>query len=276
MKFWKFVSAPVAATLWAISLVLQAIAEPPATNELRVAADPNNLPFSNRARQGFDNALAEMVAKDLRRPLRYVWRPERSGFLRNTLKAGWPDLVLGIPEGLPMVRATQPYYRSTYVFVTRLDRHLDIRSFDDPRLASLRIGVHVIGDDDANLPPAQALAKRGIVTNVVGYRVYGDDSRPNPPAALIDAVARGDVDVGVAWGPLAGYFAHRAAAALVVTPIEPGADGPDTPFVFGVAMGVRRQDAALRDSIDSILTRRAPEIDRLLRRYDVPLVAATR
>jgi mxaJ protein len=136
--------------------------------------------------------------------------------------------------------------------------------------------VHVIGDDYANLPPAQALAKRGIVTNVVGYSLYGDYSRPNPPAALIEAVARGAVDVGVAWGPLAGYFAHRAGAALVVTPIEPGADGPDTPFVFDVAMGVRREDAALRDSIDRILTRRAPEIDRLLRRYDVPLVAATR
>jgi ABC-type amino acid transport substrate-binding protein len=193
MKFWKFVSAPVAATLWAISLVLQAIAEPPASNELRVAADPNNLPFSNRARQGFDNALAEMVAKDLRRPLRYIWWPERRGFLRNTLKAGRCDVV-----------------------------------------------------------------------------------RPNPPAALIEAVARGDVDVGVAWGPLAGYFAHRAGAALVVTPVAGGMDGPDTPFVFGVAIGVRREDAALRDSIDRILTRRAPDIDRLLRRYDVPLVAATR
>ncbi|MFL5478628.1 MAG: quinoprotein dehydrogenase-associated putative ABC transporter substrate-binding protein, partial [Gemmatimonadaceae bacterium] len=178
-------------------------------HQLRVCADPNNLPFSNQAQQGFENKIAEVVARDLDAKLTYVWWAQRRGFVRNSLNQDKCDVLIGVPSSFEMVRTTVPYYRSTYVFVTRDDKHLKVASFDDPRLRKLRIGVQLIGDDATNTPPAHALSNRNIITNVRGYSVYGDYRQPNPPARLIDAVARGDVDVGVAWGPLAGYFAKR-------------------------------------------------------------------
>lgn len=240
--------------------------------ELRVCADPNNLPFSNRAEEGFENEIARLVAKDLGRTVSYTWWPQRRGFIRNTLRARKCDVVIGIPSSFELAQPTAPYYRSTYVFVTRRDRHLTIRSFDDPILARLKIGVHAIGDDYANVPPAQALAKRGLARNVVGYSIYGDYSKPDPPARLIDAVARGEVDVAIAWGPLAGYFARKEGVPLDLAPVSPEVDLPFLPFVFDIAMGVRRGDDALRAALERVLTRRRPQITAVLRRYGVPLV----
>jgi len=141
---------------------------------LRVCADPNNLPFSNRRGEGFENVLVERIARDLGRRVEYTWWAERRGFVRNTLKAGLCDLIPGVPSGFEPALVTRPYYRSTYVFVSRRDRRLRLRSFDDPRLARLKIGVQMIGNDAANSPPAHALARRGRIANVVGYTVYGD------------------------------------------------------------------------------------------------------
>ena len=237
---------------------------------LRVCADPNNLPFSNKAGAGFENRLAEMLADDLDARLEYTWWPQRRGFVRNTLRAGTCDVVMGVPMSFELAMATRPYYRSTYVFVTRKDRALDITSLDDPRLKRLRVGVTVIGDDYANSPPAHALARRGIVRNVTGFSIYGDYSQPNPPARLIDAVAAGDVDVAVAWGPMAGYFARAAKVPLALEPVTPAIDIPYLPFVFDISLGVRREDTALRDEIDAFLARRRPAIDSLLAHYGVP------
>jgi mxaJ protein len=246
-------------------------ADPPA-RELRVCADPNNLPFSNQKGEGFENRLAELIARDLHARVRYTWWPQRRGFIRNTLKAGECDLVTGIPSSFEMALATRPYYRSTYVFVTREDRGLKIRSFDDPILRKLRIGVQMIGDDGTNSPPAHALANRGVIENVVGYSVYGDYSQPNPPARIVEAVAKGEIDIAVVWGPLAGYFAPRQKAALELTPVSPQIDMPFLPFVFDISMGVRREDAKLAAELDGILERRRPEIESLLDRYGVPRV----
>jgi mxaJ protein len=246
------------------------------TAELRVCADPNNLPFSNRREEGFENKLANLIARDLGRKVHYVWWPQRRGFIRNTLKAKRCDVVMGIPSSFEMAQPTRAYYRSSYVFVSRRDRHLDIQSFDDPTLKNLRIGLHVIGDDYANVPPAQALARRGVTRNIAGYSIYGDYSKENPPAALIEAVARGDVDVAIAWGPFAGYFAKRASAPLKITPVSPEIDLPSLPFVFDICLGVRKEDAALGGELDKILARRKDEIDRLLRSYGLPLKSLTR
>jgi mxaJ protein len=240
---------------------------------LRVCADPNNLPFSNRQGEGFENAIVERIARDLGRRVEYTWWAERRGFVRNTLKAGLCDLIPAVPSGFEMGLATRPYYRSTYVFVSRRDRKLGLRSFDDPRLARWKIGVQMIGNDGANSPPAHALARRGRIANVVGYTVYGDYREPNPPARIVQAVARGEVDAAVVWGPLAGYFARRSRVPLVLTPVEPQIDLPYLPFVFDIAMGVRRGDDALRDQVDAVLEREAPAIDRILDRYGVPRVA---
>ncbi len=262
----------VSSVLAAALLLVATCASTPGPPVLKVGADPNNLPFSNRAGQGFENELARIVARDLGRPLAFVWWPERRGFIRHTLKEGGCDLVLGVPAGFALAQPTDPYYRSTYVFVTRHDRQLGLRSLDDPRLRTLRIGIHVIGDDYASLPPVQALGRRGIVKNIVGYSIYGDIDQPDPPAALIGAVALGDVDVALAWGPLAGYFATRQSVALDVTPIAPGSAADDPPFAFDVAMAVRRGDATLRAQVDAILARRSGEIHDLLVRYGVPLL----
>ena len=237
---------------------------------LRVCADPNNLPFSNRAGQGLENKLADLVAGEMGARVEYEWWAQRRGFTRNTLKAGKCDVVIGVPTSFELTLATRPYYRSTYVFVTKQGAPFHVRSFDDSVLRRLRIGVQLIGDDYANTPPAHALSKRGIVRNVHGYTVYGDYSQPNPPARIVDAVANGEVDVAVVWGPLAGYFAKRATPPLTLVPVAPQIDLPYLPFVFDISMGVRRDDAALRDTLDAILARRRAAVDSILDSYGVP------
>jgi mxaJ protein len=239
---------------------------------LRVCADPNNLPFSNDRGEGFENRLAEMIAADAGMRVEYTWWAQRRGFVRNTLRAGECDVVLGVPAEFELAQTTRPYYRSTYVFVSRRDRGLGLRSLDDERLKTLRVGVQMIGDDFSNSPPAHALSARGIVQNVVGYSVLGDYSQPNPPARIVDAVAAGDIDVALVWGPLAGYFAKRQADGLEVLPISPQIDSPARPFVFDIAMAVRRGDKERRQLLDDFIVRRATDIDRLLSEFGVPLV----
>ena len=235
---------------------------------LRVCADPNNLPFSNEREEGLENRLADLVARELETTLNYVWWAQRRGFVRNTLAAGQCDLIMGVPSDLPSVLATRPYYRSSYVFVTRRDRKLGIKSFDDPRLRQLRIGVQVVGDG-ANTPPMEALARRGLARNLVGFLVFGDYSQPNPPARIVEAVSRGEVDIALVWGPLAGFFAARYPADLELAPVPP--DGA-LRFEFSISMGVRKEDQAFRATLDRILERRRVEVERILDDYGVPRV----
>ena len=244
-----------------------------AAEPLRVCADPNNLPFSNAQLEGFENRLAELLARDLHATLRYHWWPQRRGFLRQTLNAERCDVVMGVPAGMEQLATTSPYYRSTYVFVARRGRHLRLQSLDDPRLRRLRIGVPMIGDDGANAPPAHALARRGIVANVVGYSVLGDYRQPNPQSALVDAVARGDVDVATVWGPVAGYFASRATTSLEVWPIAADAGPGELPVVFAISMGVRRDDRARLAALNAFIVRRHAQIDTILAAFHVPRVA---
>jgi mxaJ protein len=246
-------------------------ATPPAV--LRVCADPNNLPFSNERQEGFENRIARLIARDMGAELRYTWWAQRRGFVRNTLGAGRCDLIPGVPAGFEPVATTAPYYRSTYVFVTRRADGPPITSFDDTRLRRLKVGVHLIGDDYANPPPVEALARRGIVRNVIGYTLYGDYRRPNPPARLVEAVADGTVDVAIVWGPLGGYFAGRAAG-LRVTPVQDAAAAAGVPFVFAIAMGVRPGDTSLARRLDAVLTRRRAEIARVLDEFGIPRVPA--
>lgn len=252
-----------------IAIALLALA--PATRPvLRVCADPNNLPFSNQKEEGFENRIARVVAREMNADVQYTWWAQRRGFSRNTLKAGSCDLFIGVPSGFGPVLATRPYYRSTYTFVTRRGGPR-ITSFDDPRLKTLRVGVQLVGDDYANTPPAQALTNRHIIRNVRGYTVIGNYLQPNPPSRIVRAVADGEVDVAIVWGPLAGYFASISPTPLRVVPVSPEIDLPYLPFVFDMAMGVRRQDTALRDTLDAIITRRQGEIDGILRAYHVPV-----
>jgi mxaJ protein len=245
-----------------------------AARVLRACADPNNLPFSDSTGAGFENRLAELVAAELHARLEYDWWAQRRGFVRNTLAAGGCDVLLGIPASFDRALRTRPYYRSTYVFVTRRGGPR-VTSFDDPVLKRVRIGVSVVGDDYAATPPVHALLTRHVPPeHLRGYTVYGDYREPAPPARVVDAVARGEVDVAVAWGPLAAWAAARAPVPLALAPVSPQIDLPFVPFVFDIAMGVRRGDNALRDSLDAILVRRKPTIDSLLAAYRVPRLDA--
>jgi mxaJ protein len=239
---------------------------------LRVCADPNNLPFSNQQQQGFENRIADLLAEELEARVEYTWFAQRRGFIRNTLRAEECDVVMGVPTSFELVLPTRPYYRSNYVFVTRAQDSLDIRSFDDQRLRSLKIGVHLIGDDYANTPPAHALSNRGIIDNVRGYSIYGDYTRPDPPADVLRALARGEIDVAVVWGPLAGYFAKQADKPLHIVPVSPQVDVPFLPMVFDIGMGVRRKDTQLKEEIERILERRSADIAAILDEYGVPRV----
>ena len=238
---------------------------------LRICADPNNLPFSNEHGEGFENRLAQLVARDLRMKVEYTWWAQRRGFFRNTLNAGLCDVVQGVPTGFERTLTTKPYYRSTYALVYRKDAGYALHSLDDPKLRELRIGLHFIGDDYSNPPPAEALARRGIVRNVVGYSIYGDYREPNPPARLIEAVAKREVDAAIAWGPLAGYFAKRQPVELAVVPLPTPGGAETQPFEFSISMGVRKDSELLRSKLNAILERRREEVADLLKAYGVPL-----
>src|SRR4051794_36281732 len=166
-------------------------AEPAQPGVLRVCADPNDLPYSNARGEGYENAIAQLVAEELHKTVHYVWQPQRRGFIRTTLKAGACDVVMGVPEHFDLALTTRPYYRSTYVFVTRRDNGARIRSLDDRRLHTMRIGVQIVGEDYENPPPVQALATRGLADRIRGYTVYGNYADAAPQRPLIESVARG-------------------------------------------------------------------------------------
>jgi mxaJ protein len=258
----------------ALLLALALLATPAAAQDrvLRVCADPNNLPFSNDRGEGFENRIVAIVAEELGARVEYVWWAQRRGFIRNTLNAGACDLVPGIASQMEMLATTRPYYRSSYVFVTRKDRALDIESFDDPRLKTLTVGIQMVGDDGSNTPPAHALARRGVTDNVRGYMLYGDYAEPSPPQLIVQAVARGEVDVAVVWGPLAGYFADKEGAPLALRPVTPWLDGATWPMVFDISMGVRKADRPLLREVETALARRKADVDAVLDAYGVPRV----
>jgi mxaJ protein len=239
---------------------------------LRVCADPNNLPFSNRAGEGFENKLAELIAREQHARLEYVWWAQRRGYVRNTLNAGSCDLWPGVASSLEMLATSRPYYRSSYVFVTRATDALNGLTLDDARLRHLRIGVQMIGDDGSNTPPAEALARRGIVGNVRGYMVYGDYGQPDPPARILEAVARREIDVGLVWGPLAGFFSARSPVPLRLQEVTPWLDDARLPMVYDISVGVRRGDQPLLRDVDKILSDHRMEVQALLGRYHIPSI----
>ncbi len=236
---------------------------------LRVCADPNNLPFSNQQGQGFENKLAELIAANMNARLQYTWWSERKSFAKKSFDANACDVVLGVPTGLPDVLTTRPYYRSTYVFVSRQDRNLQPTSLTDPHLKDLRIGMHVVGDDFA--PPAFALAHQGISQNIVGFSLFGQYGEANPPRKLIDAVENGAVDIAIVWGPFAGFFAQDAKLPLVITPVTP-AVFLGIPFTYDISAGVRTGNDALKEQLERILQSQSAAVRQILTTYGVPEV----
>ena len=243
------------------------------TKQFRVCADPENMPFSNQKLEGFENKIAELLAKEFGASLSYIWWGQRQGFIRNTmnatLKEARCDVVIGVPAGYDLVQTTKPYYRSTYVFVYRKGLQTPIKSLDDPILKRIKIGVHLLGNDYTNPPPVHELAKRGIVENVVGFDTFY--SAQNPPGRIVDAVATGNVGAAIVWGPAAGYFVGRQVVPLEMVAIPSGKT--DLPFAFDMSMGVRPGDAVLKKELEKVLDRKQMEIQKILKDYGVPLLA---
>jgi mxaJ protein len=240
---------------------------------LTVCADPNNLPFSNRRGEGFENKIAAILARGMGAKLRYVWWSQRRGSARNTLGEGRCDAWLGVASGIETMLTTRPYYRSTYVFVTRAADPLEGLTLDDPRLRRLRLGVQLAGNDAAVTPPAAALARRGIVENTRGYMLTADYRQPDPPLRVLDDLAAGQIDVALAWGPPAGWFAAQQGRNLRVEPVTPWLDGGRWPMVFDVSVGVARDNRSLQQELQQLLTRNRGTIKKVIEAYHVPLVA---
>jgi mxaJ protein len=258
--------------LVALALAVPASAQRPAPLQpglLRVCADPDNMPSSNDKSEGFENKLASMIAKEWNSKLQYVWYPTRRGYFR-ILNGRYCDVAMEAPAGLDMTGATKPYFRSAYVFVARKGSGLeDIHSLADPRLKKLKIGVNIYTSDAENSPPAMALSQYGVVGNLTGFSTFFSDQ--NRPDDIIKAVAKKDVDLAIAWGPLAGYYAKQSPVPLVLTPLPDRDSLSNTPFRYSIGMAVRRSDKQFKDSLQTFLDRRAPEILALLKEYGVPV-----
>ena len=244
-----------------LSLLMIAVELKAQPHELRVCADPGNMPFSSRDQTGFENRIAALVAQDLNAHLTFVWQRMGRGFVREYLDKAQCDLLIGIPTNYRPVLPTSPYYRSTYVFVSRQAK--PVPSLDSPALHGLKIGVQVL--EEEYTPPGEALARRGLQGSIVGFDTIGDGAD-----SIVRAVAERKVDIAIVWGPLAGYYAKKFGHTLRVTPVEPEVDPPGLPFTFAISMGVRKGNVALRDELEQILRNRRADIRAILDDYGVP------
>lgn len=232
---------------------------------LRVCSDPDDLPFSNASRAGFDNHIAELLGHDLNRPVVFVWARARRGFLRERFNKGACDMLMGVPEGMKHVRTTAPYYRSSYVFVTRRSDHLQLTRFDDPAIGRRRIGLQVLEEDFS--PPSLPLIRSGHAAQFVGFDSFGTGAED-----IVRAVADKRVGFSVVWGPLAGYYAAKQRVPLTLSAVQPSVDH-GIPFSFAIAIAVHSNDTALANELNTALQRNQAKIRAILEAYHVPLMA---
>jgi mxaJ protein len=239
---------------------MSALAQAP----LRVCADPDDLPFSNASRAGFDNRIAEILGRGMNRPIAFVWARARRGFLREQFNKGVCDLLMGVPEGMKHVRTSIPYYRSSYVFVSRRSDHLQLTRFDDPAIGKQRIGLQILEDDFS--PPSLPLIRSGHAAQFVGFDSFGAGGEK-----IVRAVADRRVGFSVVWGPLAGYYAVRQRVPLMLTPVQPAVDSSGIPFSFAMTIAVRDDDRLLAEKLDAAIRKNQDRIYTILHSYHVPL-----
>ncbi|SFG72009.1 quinoprotein dehydrogenase-associated probable ABC transporter substrate-binding protein [Palleronia marisminoris] len=233
---------------------------------LRVCADPRNLPFSDEAGEGFENALAELVAEKLGRPsVDYTFFPQGVGFVRNTLQAFRCDIIMGYAQGDELVQNTNPYYQSAYALIVPPESELaDVTRLDDPRLQGKRIGVV------AGTPPATSLAKYGLMGTARPYHLMVDTRASSPVHDMITDLAADEIDAALAWGPMAGYYAQQQTPPLKVIPLTSEVDGPR--MTYRITMGVRPSDQEWKRELNDLIRENQAEIDALLLDYGVPLL----
>jgi quinoprotein dehydrogenase-associated probable ABC transporter substrate-binding protein/PQQ-dependent catabolism-associated CXXCW motif protein len=231
---------------------------------LRVCSDPNNLPYSNEAGEGFENKIAELLAAKLGVDLQYSWYPSSVGFVRNTLGARLCDLVIGTTSTSELMQNTNPYYRSGYVLVQRAEAKVKAASLHDPVLGEMRIGAV------ARTPPVDLLARQGLIDHLVPYHLMVDTRYDHPAHTMIEDVAKGTIDAALVWGPIGGYFAKRSNATLEITPLL----GEDrrVRLDFLITMGLRRGEPQWKDTLNRLLREHRAEIQAILLDYGVPLL----
>ncbi len=234
-------------------------------NKFRVCADPDNLPYSNEAGEGFENKIAELLAGELQREVTYTWYPSTTGFVRNTLAARVCDVVIGTTLINEMMQNTNPYYRSTYALVQRADAEHVIENLDDPALKDMRIG------GVANTPPITLLAQRGLIGNLAPYQLMVDTRYDHPAQNMVEDVEAGEIDIAVVWGPIGGYFAKQADRDMVVTAIQADDKSPMR-MDFRISMGLRRGEPVWKDQLNDLLRGKKEMIEAILLDYGVPLL----
>jgi len=231
----------------------------------RACADPRDLPFSNEAGEGFENKIAELLAHKLDKSVAYTFYPDATGFIRNTLNAHRCDVVLGIAQGVDIVQPTNPYYRTSYAAAYRQDGPLKgMESLSDPRLKTARIGIV------AGTPPATFLAENGLLGRIKSYALVVDTRYDSPTHEMMDDLERGEIDVALLWGPIAGYYATKAKNPTTVVPLVKEQGGP--PMVFRIVMGVRHSDQHWKRDLNKLISENQDEIHAILRSYGVPLL----
>ena len=232
--------------------------------QLRVCADPSNLPFSNEKKEGFENRVADLLGEELKLPVSYVFFPQVIGFVRNTLRARTCDIVMGAGVGDDSMQTTNPYYYTTYVAVYRAEGGVAFTSFGDPQLKRARLGVV------SATPPSDLLVRYDLLNNTRSYQLMVDTRYESPAHQMIEDVAKSDIDVALIWGPIAGYYVKRDKLALKLMPLanEPGAARMD----YRIAMGVRANEQEWRRRINSAILKRQPQITAILQEYGIPLL----
>jgi quinoprotein dehydrogenase-associated probable ABC transporter substrate-binding protein len=264
MLFMAVVAAPVDRSL-AQGAGLNAEFELVDPKVLRVCADPNNLPFSSENGEGFENKIAELLAAKLDKKLAYVWYPQATGFVRNTLGAHRCDLIPGFPQGDELVQSTNPYYRTAYALVVKPDAGLDnLDTLTDPRLKEKRVGIV------AGTPPATYLAVNGLMRKAKPYPLVIDTRVDSSAQAMMRDLASGEIDVGVLWGPMAGYYAKQANPPMRVVLLLKETGGPQ--LAFRIAMGVRAADQNWKRQLNKLIAENQAGINRLLLGFGVPLL----
>lgn len=246
--------------IWLLFIGTFAIAQAP----LRVCADPDDLPFSSAKQPGFDNRIAQLLAADLhRRPL-FIWSRERRGFLREQFNKNICDILMGVPQGMKRVQTTIPYYRSSYVFVTRRSDHLQLASFDDPAIGNQPIGLQILEEDFS--PPSLPLIRSGHAAQLVGFDSFGDGGN-----RIVCAVAQKQVGFAVVWGPIAGYYAANQSSPIVLSPVRPSIDASGIPFSFPISIAVHNGDGVLARQLNAAIEHHRTQIEKILSIYHVPL-----
>lgn len=255
-----------AATLTALPAVSRAqTSEAVDRAALRVCADPGNMPYSNKAGEGFENKIAELLAAELGVPVKYTWYPATVGFIRNTLRVRKCDLILAAPTGSELLQNSNPYYRSAYTIVSRKEAGLTATSLADPAMKSLRIGVV------AGTPPASLIAKYELFDQMRPYQLMVDTRYNSSTTQMIEDIAAGEIDIGLLWGPIAGYHAKIRNPPLVVTPLRTTAE-EGVRLDFRIHMGLRYREPEWKLRLNKLIAEKQDEINAILLDYGVPLL----